>query len=150
MGGDPITILCVDDNDATRYSVVRVLRTSGYDVVEASTGAEALRLVTAVPDLITLDVHLPDIDGFEVCRRIKADPNTAHVPILHVSASNVQTEHRVRGLRGGADGRVMLPRNRIKLHRTSRLVPTAAFLPRWAESRFTSAVHHCFCSSASC
>ncbi len=80
-----------------------------YEVLEASTGAEALRLLTAVPDLITLDVRLPDIDGFEVCRRIKADPNTAHVPILHVSASNVEAEHRVRGLKGGADGYLVQP-----------------------------------------
>ena len=109
MRSGRVTVLCVDDNDASRYSVVRVLRAGGYDVLEATTGAEALRLLSSVPDLITLDVQLPDIDGFEVCRRIKADPNTAHVPILHVSATSVETEHRVRGLKGGADGYLVQP-----------------------------------------
>src|ERR1700760_3594753 len=78
-----VKILAVDDNEALRYSLVRSLRDAGYQVMEAKTGTEALALAAQVPDLITLDVNLPDIHGFEVCKRIKSDPATSHIPILH-------------------------------------------------------------------
>lgn len=99
-----VTILTVDDNDALRYTLTRTLRGEGYNVIEARNGVEALRLADGFPDLITLDLNLPDLDGYEVCRRLKANPQTAHIPILHISATFVQPEHRVRGLDGGADG----------------------------------------------
>src|SRR5262249_40124526 len=67
------------------------------------------------PDLITLDVRLPDIDGFEVCRLIKDNPSTAHIPVLHVSATFVDAEHRVRGLQGGADAYLSEPINKAEL-----------------------------------
>ena len=72
-GNGTIKILTVDDNEALRYSLVRSLRGAGYQVVEAKTGAEALARAAELPDLITLDVNLPDMNGFQVCRRIKAD-----------------------------------------------------------------------------
>jgi signal transduction histidine kinase len=97
------TILTVDDNDALRYSLTRTLRGEGYNVLEARTGAEALQMANQSPDLITLDLNLPDVDGFEVCRRLRANPQTAHIPILHISATFVEPQHRVRGLDGGAD-----------------------------------------------
>jgi signal transduction histidine kinase len=97
------TILTVDDNDALRYTLTRTLRKGGYTVIEARTGTEALKLADQTPDLITLDLNLPDVDGFEVCRRLKANALTAHIPILHISATYVDPEHRVRGLEGGAD-----------------------------------------------
>ena len=86
----PITILNVDDNEANRYAVTRMLKRAGFATAEADCGEEALRQVAALPDLVILDVNLPDIDGFEVCRRIKADPATASIPILHLSASYVR------------------------------------------------------------
>jgi signal transduction histidine kinase len=98
-----VTILTVDDNDALRYTLTRTLRGEGYKVIEARTGLEALQLAGQSPDLITLDLNLPDLDGYEVCRRLKTNPQTAHIPILHISATFVQPEHRVRGLDGGAD-----------------------------------------------
>ena len=94
----PQTVLAVDDNDAIRYSVVRRLRDAGFHVIEASTGAEALRLAKQEPVLITLDINLPDIDGFEVCRRLKSDPATREIPVLHLSASCGGLDHNVRGL----------------------------------------------------
>ncbi len=103
------TILAVDDNDALRYTLTRALRGGGYKVLEARTGSEALRLAAQSPDLITLDLNLPDVDGFEVCRRLKSDPLTAHIPILHISATFVDPEHRVRGLDGGADAYLAEP-----------------------------------------
>jgi signal transduction histidine kinase len=103
------TILTVDDNDALRYTITRTLRGGGYTVVEARTGSDALKLAENSPDLITLDLNLPDVDGFEVCRRLKSDPKTAHIPILHISATFVEPEHRVRGLEAGADGYLAEP-----------------------------------------
>ncbi|HMB04793.1 MAG TPA: response regulator [Isosphaeraceae bacterium] len=100
----PATILVVDDDETKRYTISRVLRRAGFGSLEAADGAEALHLAAANPDLIVLDVNLPDIDGFEVCRRIKADPATATIPVLHLSAARVEVEDRVQGLDSGADG----------------------------------------------
>lgn len=114
------TVLTVDDNDALRYSVARCLKDGGYNVTEARTGTEALRLAQQNPALITLDINLPDMDGFEVCRQLKQNPETAHIPVLHVSASFQETEHRVRGLDGGADGYLIEPLNPEELLATVR------------------------------
>ena len=109
------TILTVDDNEALRYSLVRTLRDAGYAVLEAKTGSEALELVSQLPDLITLDVNLPDIDGFKVCQRIKSNPATNHIPVLHVSSTFVEPEYRAQGLKGGADGYLAEPIDRAEL-----------------------------------
>jgi signal transduction histidine kinase len=109
-----ITILAVDDNDAIRYSLTRALQGGGYRVIEARNGTETLRLADQCPDLITLDVHLPDMNGFEVCRRLKANPKTAHIPVLHISATVTDTENRVRGLEA-ADGYLAEPISREEL-----------------------------------
>ncbi|MGA9529783.1 MAG: response regulator [Terriglobales bacterium] len=108
------TILAVDDNDALRYSLLRTLQGGGYKVLEARNGFEALRLAEGDPDLITLDVRLPDIDGFEVCRRLKANPRTSHIPVLHISATFTEKEYRVRGLEA-ADGYLTEPVSREEL-----------------------------------
>src|SRR5258708_3611435 len=98
-------ILNVEDNETTRTLFSRILRQSGFDVQEAATGAEALRVVAAKPDLVLLDVNLAGgLNGLEVCQRMKADPATARIPVLLVSGEAIETEHRVRGLDGGADG----------------------------------------------
>lgn len=99
-----VTILVVDDDEAKRYSVSRILRRAGFVVREAGTGADALRLVADLPDLVVLDVKLPDVSGFEVCRRIKAAPSTSAIPVLHLSTTFVDLEDKVQGLEGGADG----------------------------------------------
>src|SRR5215475_15848504 len=79
-------------------------------VVEAGTGEEALRLTTErSPRLILLDVNLPDVDGWEVCRRLKANPDTASVAVLQVSATHVREEDTVRALEGGADASLTEP-----------------------------------------
>lgn len=106
----PSAILNVNDDDANRFALTQTLRRAGYRVAEARTGAEALRLVAeSRPDLVVLDVQLPDIDGFEVCRRIKADPDTATIPVLQLSAHYVQEEDRIHGLVSGADGYLIQP-----------------------------------------
>ena len=103
------TILVVDDNEALRYAMVRALRSGGYHVIEANSGTQAMELAEQCPDLITLDIKLPDIDGYEVCRRLRARSNTSHIPILHISASFVAPEHKVRALEGGADAYLAEP-----------------------------------------
>jgi signal transduction histidine kinase len=103
-------ILVVDDNESSRYGKSRTLRRAGFEVIEASTGSEALRLVQDQrPRLVVLDVQLPEIDGFEVCRRVKLDPATASVLILQVSATYVRDEDTVRALDGGADASLTEP-----------------------------------------
>ena len=103
------TILVVDDTDAQRYALGRVLRGGGYKVIEAATAEDALLHVKKLPDLVLLDVGLPGMDGYEVCQRIKSDPETQKIPVLQMSASFVSTRHRVRGLEGGADGYLTPP-----------------------------------------
>lgn len=80
-------VLVVDDESDIRLLVVRVLRDRGYEVLEASQGAEALRMVQArLPDLLVLDAMLPEIHGFDVCRRIKSSPRYRHIPVIMISA----------------------------------------------------------------
>lgn len=114
-GNNTIRILTVDDNEALRYSLVRSLRDAGYEVVEAKTGAEAIARAAELPDLITLDINLPDISGYQVCRKIKADPATTHIPILHVSSTFVDPQSRIQGLEGGADAYLSEPIDRGEL-----------------------------------
>jgi PAS domain S-box-containing protein len=96
-------ILNVDDNEAIRYARSRLLNQAGFATREASTGQQALDLIAAEhPALVLLDVNLPDMTGFEVCRRIKADPQTAHIPVLHISAHYRDDEAKVAGLDSGA------------------------------------------------
>ncbi|HYR06119.1 MAG TPA: response regulator [Longimicrobium sp.] len=103
-------VLNVDDYEAGRYATSRVLRQAGFEVVDAATGEEALRLVRSEePDLVLLDVNLPDLDGFEVCRRIKTAPETSTIPVLYLSAAYRTPEHRVQGLDLGADGYLTQP-----------------------------------------
>ncbi len=97
------TILNVNDHPATLYMVSHMLRMAGYQVLEASTGKQALAIAAGRPDLVLLDVHLPDIDGYEVCRRLRADEETRDLLIAHLSAVSVQREDRIRGLAQGAD-----------------------------------------------
>jgi signal transduction histidine kinase len=113
-GNGATKILTVDDNEALRYTLVRSLRDAGYQVIEARTGAEALARAAELPDLITLDVNLPDMNGFQVCRKIKADPATNHIPILHVSSTFVDPQSRVQGLEGGADAYLAEPIDRAE------------------------------------
>src|SRR5207302_8728922 len=103
------TILYVDDEEGSRLVFSHLFRKEGYEVREAATGGEALRLVAEKPDLVVLDVNLPDINGFEVCRRIKAHPATRSTPVLHLSASFVSSHDKASGLEGGADAYLIKP-----------------------------------------
>jgi two-component system, cell cycle sensor histidine kinase and response regulator CckA len=103
------TILYVDDDAGNRQAFTWIFRAEGFEVREAANGTEALRLAAEHPDLVVLDVNLPDINGFEVCRRIKMDAATASIPVLHMSAHYVQSGDRIHGLDAGADGYLTKP-----------------------------------------
>ncbi|MEJ5992656.1 response regulator [Ramlibacter sp. PS3R-8] len=103
------TVLVVDDNPSTRYSTARVIRAAGFRTAEAATGREALDMAAQGISAVVLDVHLPDIDGFEVCRNLRARPVTALLPIVHLSAAYIRDEDRVAGLDAGADGYLVHP-----------------------------------------
>jgi two-component system, NtrC family, sensor kinase len=103
------TILLVDDRLDARYTMYRALVSAGFDVLEAATGRDALKLARLSPDAIVLDIELGDLDGFEVVRRLKASPATQHIPVLHKTAVFCDGEHRRRGLAAGADEYLMEP-----------------------------------------
>ena len=122
-------ILNVDDNEPGRYATTRILNRAGFQVLEAGTGREALRLArSASPQLVILDVNLPDMNGIEVCRQLKTDPQTASIMVLQVSATNVALLDRVNSLSAGADSFLVEPvepeeleavaRALLRLHRT--------------------------------
>lgn len=114
-------VLHVDDDEASRYIVGRILGDAGFIVECALTGAEGLSLAaSSQPDLIVLDVKLPDMDGFEVCRRLRAEPATASIPVLHLSAHFVRGRDRVRGLDIGADAYLAQPVEPDELVATAR------------------------------
>ncbi|MET0533368.1 MAG: histidine kinase dimerization/phosphoacceptor domain -containing protein [Steroidobacter sp.] len=138
MQTTPELILTVNDNEAGRYATSRILTRAGFQMLEAGTGEEGLRLArSASPQLVVLDVNLPDINGIEVCKQLKADPKTANIMVLQMSATNVQLADRVRALSAGADSFLIEPvepeeleavtRALLRLHRTeSRLRQTLA------------------------
>ena len=105
-----ILILNVDDNDGARYVKTRILQNAGFQVAEAANGTDALLLARRLtPALVLLDVKLPDINGIEVCRQIKADPGTALVLVLQTSAALTGRDDKIRGLEGGADNYLAAP-----------------------------------------
>jgi PAS domain S-box-containing protein len=105
-----LTILNVDDHVPMRYVRSRILKQAGFDVDEAGSGREALeRASTGLHQLILLDVNLPDMSGFEVCRRIKGNPATSLTPVLHVSATCFGALDKVAGLDAGSVGYLTEP-----------------------------------------
>jgi signal transduction histidine kinase len=102
-------VLVVDDTEGNRYAVARLLRGAGMDVREAATGREALRLVKELPDIVVLDIKLPDMTGYDVCRVIKRSPTTASIPVMHLSASYTDNADRAYGLEAGADAYLTHP-----------------------------------------
>lgn len=100
-------LLLVDDEDNLRSMLEAALRHHGFDVVSVANGRDALERVAEVgPDLIVLDVMLPDLDGFEVCRRIRTEGD--HTPVLFLTARDA-TEDKVRGLTLGGDDYLVKP-----------------------------------------
>lgn len=105
-----IRLLIVDDNVATRYALRRRLERHGYTVLEAGTGSDGLALIESEAlDALILDVNLPDMSGFDIVRLLRADPVTALLPVIHVSAASIQTGDIITGLNAGADAYLIHP-----------------------------------------
>jgi PAS domain S-box-containing protein len=102
-------ILFVDDQESDRYVVGRLLRREGFEVKEAATGKETLRLAMEIPDLIILDIRLPDLNGFEICRQLKSSPLTREIPLLLLTATYHDDQSRLKGFECGADGYLTQP-----------------------------------------
>jgi two-component system, sensor histidine kinase and response regulator len=103
-------ILNVDDYQPSLYARTKVLRQAGFAVLEARDGANALRMLSENrPSVVLLDVNLPDMTGFEVCKRIRANPIIAGTTVVHISASSNLTQHKVYGLDSGADSYMVEP-----------------------------------------
>jgi len=102
-------ILVIDDDAANRDILRDRLEPAGYEVVEASNGEEGLRLLESVPTgLVLLDVMMPRLDGWEVCRRIKANPKTHAVRVVMLTALGQQID-QLRGWECGADEYLVKP-----------------------------------------
>ena len=107
---DQITILAVDDQPQNLRLLDAVLAPRGYRLVTASSGEQALeKLSEAVPDLVLLDIVMPGIDGYEVCRRIRNNPATAFLPVVMITASGDQ--EKISSIQAGADDFVSKPFN---------------------------------------
>ena len=107
MGGEQI--LVVEDNENNMKLFRDVLRASGYGTLEASTGGQALMLATEHgPDIVLMDVRLPDMSGIEALRRLRTDERTAHIPVLAVTAQAMKGD-RERFIEAGFDGYVSKP-----------------------------------------
>jgi signal transduction histidine kinase len=103
-------VLNVDDNDGARYAKTRILTRAGLRVIEAASGSEALHSAQEHhPDLVLLDMKLPDIHGMEVCRMLRQDPGTRSILVLQTSASYLSSADKIRALDGGADNYLFEP-----------------------------------------
>lgn len=108
-------ILIVDDEPSARDTLRGILFGRGYDLVFADNGMEALKKAKEVkPDLILLDIMMPDMDGFEVCRRLRKDANLSEVPVIMITALDDQDSY-IEGIEAGADDFISKPYNRMKL-----------------------------------
>ena len=116
-------ILVVNDHEATRHLLARMLRTSGFVVAEATSAEEGFaRIARHPPDLVLLDVNLPDMSGAEMLRQLRVNPQTLMIPVVHVSATYVGSHDIGAALDSGADGYLTLPVDAVELVATVRAV----------------------------
>lgn len=102
-------ILLVDDRGENRYVLSRILQNAGFSIQQCATGTQGLEIVRTLPDVVILDVKLPDISGYEVCRAIKTDSLTKMVPVLLISATFVSGQPPPEIARVGAEGYIAPP-----------------------------------------
>lgn len=105
-----IMVLTVDDNEAFCYTTCKNLEKFGFSTATAHSGAETLQRAKELqPDVIVLDVNLPDLDGFAVCRELKKDPMTESIPVVFLSATYHNAHARDQGLEAGAAAFLFAP-----------------------------------------
>jgi DNA-binding response OmpR family regulator len=123
-------ILIVDDDLETLKLVGLMLQRRGYEIVAASAGSQALAKVEAEkPDLVILDIMMPDVDGYEVCQQLRSNPNTAHLPVLMFTAKGL-TEDKTSGFQAGADDYLTKP-----IHPSELVSHVEALLKRADDAR---------------
>ncbi len=111
----PPTILVVDDDAAVRASLAKLLQSEGLQVATAGNGAGALEAIQQVrPDVVLLDVLMPDLNGYQVCHAIKTNPATRLIPVVLLTGLSA-TDDRIQGLEAGADDFITKPPDRIEL-----------------------------------
>jgi two-component system cell cycle response regulator len=107
---DIARIVVVDDDPSLLFATARILKSAGYEVSTAAGGAEGLEKIREVrPDLVLLDVVMPDIDGRTVCRRIKSDPTLRGTYVILLSSMQTMSDQQAEGLESGADGYIARP-----------------------------------------
>jgi two-component system phosphate regulon response regulator PhoB len=141
------TVLLVEDEPAQREVLSYNLQAEGFDVQTASNGEEALQLIAEhAPDLILLDWMMPHVSGIEVCRRLKARPETRGIPIIMLSARSEEVD-KVRGLETGADDYVIKPYSlvelmaRLRAHLRRARPATAGMVLEWSDIQLDSETH---------
>ena len=136
------TVLVVEDDPAMRYANARTIRAGGFKTLEVGSGGEALALAREqVISAVVLDVHLPDINGYEVCRELRSDPRTMLLPVIHLSAAYTQDEDKVIGLDAGADAYLVHPAEPAVLLATLQALIRARMAEdsvRRADTRFSA------------
>jgi PAS domain S-box-containing protein len=131
----PATILVVDDEAHTRTVLVNMLKLEKYQVIAASNGREGLAAAaTHRPDVMLLDVMMPGLDGYEVCRLLRADPMLLHMPVLLISSLN-DRESRLHGLEQGADDFITKPFDTVELRARLRSITRLNRFRRLSEER---------------
>ena len=108
-------VLFVEDDIGKRYVIARQLRAAGFDVEEAATGEEGLAKIRPEHQVAILDMRLPDMSGWDLCKRIKENPRTASIKVLELSATLATAEDRARGLELGADCYLVHPVELVEL-----------------------------------
>jgi DNA-binding response OmpR family regulator len=109
-----VVLVADDDEDIVRFVEVNLLL-EGFEVVTAGDGEEALQVATeSLPDLILLDVMMPRLDGFEVCKRLRDDSRTKHISVIMLTAKSLSAD-KVVGLTAGADDYIIKPFDPIEL-----------------------------------
>jgi DNA-binding response OmpR family regulator len=107
---EKISILVTDDEPVGLFATVRVLRSAGYTVYEATTGEACIHIVREkVPDLVLLDVMLPDTNGYDLCRRIKTEADLRGPYVMMLSGTKIASDDQSAGLEIGADGYMTRP-----------------------------------------
>jgi CheY-like chemotaxis protein len=106
------SVLLVDDDSTHQYSLGRHLEESGFEVLHAETGAQALALALVAahqPDVVLLDINLPDMTGFDICERLKQNPETRRIPVIFHSATHDTQSARERVIDLGATSFLSYP-----------------------------------------
>jgi len=132
--GQPLTALIVIGDEGRRHALDQPLRKTGFKIRDATNGAEGLRYATEIPDIIILDLHLPDMSGFEVCCRLKAHAATAFIPVLHLSDAPVDGGEFVAHLEKGDEAYLTHPIDAVELLASIK----SLLRGRQAQRQFTS------------